>query len=96
MRDEFLYKWPGGRHLITLIELEKRMDGIIADQIRKDANTADEIIIEKMRTEFANRDCTLIDKIMVEVFDARILRSNSPESATIGKMSVHAAVDKFH
>jgi hypothetical protein len=75
MSDEFLYRWPGARHLMSLIELEQRMDQILADQI--------------------HHDCTMMDNIMVEVFDTRILRRHSTETATLGKMSVNSVVQKF-
>jgi hypothetical protein len=74
-KDEFLYRWPGGRHLMNLFELEKRMAQIIGDRIVSDG--------------------AAMDKIMVEVYDAHILRRNSAESATLGKMSVASAVQKF-
>jgi hypothetical protein len=74
--DEFLYRWPGGRHLMTLIELEKRMDDIISKKVRKD---------------FEN-----MDNIMVDVFDARVLRNGLNETGNLGKMSVSTVVQKFH
>lgn len=74
--DEFLYRWPGGRHLMTLIELEKRMDDIISKKVRKD---------------FEN-----MDTIMVDVFDARVLRNGVNETGNLGKMSVSTVVQKFH
>lgn len=74
--DEFLYRWPGGRHLMNLIELEQRMDDVISDSVRKD---------------FEN-----MDKIMVDVFDARLLRNGVHETGNIGKMSVSTVVQKFH
>jgi hypothetical protein len=74
--DEFLYRWPGGRHLMTLIELEKRMDDIISKKVRKD---------------FEN-----MDNIMVDVFDARVLRNGVNETGNLGKMSVSTVVQKFH
>ena len=74
--DEFLYRWPGGRHLMNLIELEKRMDDIISNTVRKD---------------FEN-----MDTIMVDVFDARVLRNGLNETGNRGKMSVSTVVQKFH
>jgi len=74
--DEFLYRWPGGRHLMNLIELEKRMDDIISNTVRKD---------------FEN-----MDTIMVDVFDARVLRNGLNETGNLGKMSVSTVVQKFH
>jgi hypothetical protein len=74
--DEFLYRWPGGRHLMNLIELEKRMDDIISNAVRKD---------------FEN-----MDTIMVDVFDARVLRNGLNETGNLGKMSVSTVVQKFH
>jgi hypothetical protein len=74
--DEFLYRWPGGRQLMNLIELEQRMDDVISDSVRKD---------------FEN-----MDKIMVDVFDARLLRNGLNETGNLGKMSVSTVVQKFH
>jgi hypothetical protein len=74
--DEFLYRWPGGRQLMNLIELEQRMDDVISDSVRKD---------------FEN-----MDKIMVDVFDVRLLRNGVHETGNIGKMSVSTVVQKFH
>ena len=74
--DEFLYRWPGGRHLMNLIELERRMDDIISSSVRKD---------------FGN-----MDRIMVDVFDARVLRNGVHETGNLGKMSVATAIQKFH
>jgi hypothetical protein len=95
-RDEFLYRWPGGRRLMNLIELEKRVDEIIIKQIQSDIDRIDTSMMEHMKTEFENKDVSVLDKILVEIYDARILRSNSPEGATIGKMSVSSAIQKFH
>lgn len=75
MSDEFLYRWPGGKHLLSLMELEKRMDQILGDQIK--------------------HDCDMMDHIMVEVYDTRILRRHSNDIATLGKMPVSAVVQKF-
>lgn len=75
MSDEFLYRWPGARHLMSLIELEKRMDQIMGDQFK--------------------HDCDMMDKIMVEVYDTKILRRHNTETATLGKMSVASVVQKF-
>ena len=61
---------------MNLIELEKRMDDIISNSVRRD---------------FEN-----MDKVMVDVFDARILRNGVHETGNLGKMSVTTVVQKFH
>jgi len=61
---------------MNLIELEKRMDDIISNTVRKD---------------FEN-----MDTIMVDVFDARVLRNGLNETGNLGKMSVSTVVQKFH
>lgn len=80
---------------MSLIELEHRMDEVIARQIGRDIDKIDTAFFAQMREEFASRDHSVLDNIMVEIYDARILRSNSPEGAAIGKMSVSSAVRKF-
>lgn len=76
MKDEFLYRWPGARHLMNLKELEARMDRIISEQVRHDFD--------------------VMDSIMVEVFDSKILRRDNGQQATLGKMSIASVVQKFH
>ena len=73
--NEFLFRLPGGRYLLSLVELEQRMDDVISDSV--------------------HHDFSMMDKIMVEVYDSRILRNHEPKLATLGKMSVTSAIQKF-
>lgn len=61
---------------MNLIELERRMDDVISNTVRKDFES--------------------MDKIMVDVFDARVLRNGVHETGNLGKMSVATAIQKFH
>ena len=50
----------------------------------------DTVIATSMRDDFS-----AMDRIMVEIFDSRVLRNNLPTKATLGKIPVSAAIQKF-
>ena len=104
MTDEFLYRWPGAKHLMSLIELEQRMDKILADKIASDADAlkrriTDTAELEQKMDKIIADDYAMVNRAMtntmVEVFDTRILRRHSTETATLGKMSAASIVQKF-
>jgi hypothetical protein len=104
MTDEFLYRWPGAKHLMSLMELEQRMDKILADRIASDieavkkkvTDTAElEQKMDKIIAEDYDKVNRAMTNTMVEVFDTRILRRHSTETATLGKMSASSIVQKF-
>ena len=51
----------------------------------------DDVISNSVRKDFEN-----MDRIMVDVFDARVLRNGVHETGSLGKMSVTTVVQKFH
>lgn len=104
MTDEFLYRWPGAKHLMSLVELELKMDKILADRIASDieavkkkvTDTAElEQKMDKIIAEDYDKVNRAMTNTMVEVFDTRILRRHSTETATLGKMSASSIVQKF-
>ena len=104
MTDEFLYRWPGAKHLMSLMELEQRMDKILADRISSDIDAVKKKItdtaeLEQKMNHTIAEDYDKVNRAMtntmVEVFDTRILRRHSTETATLGKMSASSIVQKF-
>lgn len=104
MTDEFLYRWPGAKHLMSLMELEQRMDKILADRIASDIEAVkrkvtDAVELEQKMNQIIAEDYDKVNRAMtntmVEVFDTRILRRHSTETATLGKMSASSIVQKF-
>jgi len=104
MTDEFLYRWPGAKHLMSLMELEQRMDKILADRISSDIDAVKKKItdtaeLEQKMNHIIAEDYDKVNRAMtntmVEVFDTRILRRHSTETATLGKMSASSIVQKF-
>jgi len=104
MSDEFLYRWPGAKHLMSLFELEMRIDQIIADRIASDIDglkrkVTDTAELEQRMNQVIADDYAAVNaamtRTMVDVFDTRILRRHSTETATLGKMSVSSVVQKF-
>jgi len=104
MSDEFLYRWPGAKHLMSLMELEQRMDKILADKIASDIDAVkrritDTAELEQKMNQIIADDYDKVNramtKTMVEVFDTRILRRHSTDTATLGKMSASSIVQKF-
>lgn len=105
MSDEFLYRWPGAKHLMNLLELENRIDQIIADKIASDVDAlkrkvTDTVELERRMDQVIADDYAAVNaamtRTMVEVFDTRIIRRRSTDTATLGKMSVSSVVQKFH
>jgi len=89
-KDEFLYRWPS--------QLSQKSDSSSKGNWRKNLIDLSELEkrMDKIIGEQIVHDNDMMNKIMVEVYDAYILRrSSSPESATLGKMSVASAVQKF-
>lgn len=78
--DEFLFRMPGGKHLFSLGELVERMDEEIARRVQSD---------------LAAIDTAMMDHIMVEVYDSKFFRTNDPTKATLGKISISSAIQKF-
>jgi len=104
MSDEFLYRWPGAKHLMSLMELEQRMDKILADRIASDIDAVKKKVtdtseleqkMDKIIAEDYDKVNRAMTNTMVEVFDTRILRRHTTETATLGKMSASSIVQKF-
>ena len=82
---------------MNLKELKARADEIIANQIRRDFERykADDKILSEAFAGQIHKESEIMDHIMVEVFDARILRNKSRDTGTVGQMPVSTAIRKF-
>ena len=84
-KDEFLYRLPNGSWNGYKL-VSSGLIGLLELERRMDKIIGTQIV----------HDSRELDRIMVEVYDAHILRrSKNTETARLGKMSVASAVQKF-
>ena len=81
----------GTGQLLTLPELVERMNNIITDRVQRDFKEFDEIALMAMNNMLES----LERRTKVEVFDSKLISRNAT-NATLGDMSVAAAIEKFN
>lgn len=92
MSNEFLFRLPGWKHLLSLAELEQQMDEIIAERLHIDFGNMDDAMAEVI----ADHRETMEQQIAVEIYDTRRMKKTEKVPVTLGTMTVSTVLKKFN
>lgn len=92
MSNEFLFRLPGWKHLLSLAELERQIDEIIAERLHLDFSNMD----DAMADVIASYRETLEHQIAVEIYDTRRMKKTEKAPVTLGTMTVSTVLKKFN